>query len=220
MTLHGDVSDFIAIAEVADATTRWLAMHLQTDVAATQPRGRRDRISLTILQQARDYLAQVREGFVLSVRAGQVVDSSEMRYLLERVLLDWDALSRELGLALESETEVEFDRALERVRGQLLAFGMALVALAALPRLPAESVTFPHSYHRPPTYADIPAPVTPGEVLSRIEEMEGMLWQFARGRWGELVRRRYGPLRRTYGFFETSALLAGEHARRFNATNL
>ncbi len=220
MTLHGDVSDFLAIAEVADATTKWLAMHLQTDVAAARPRGGRDRVSLTILQQARDYLAQVREGFVLSVRAGQVSDSSEMRYLLERVLLDWDALSRELGLALESETEVEFDRALERVRGQLLAFGMALVALAALPRLPSESVTFPHSYNKPPTYADIPAPVTPGQVLDRIEEMEGMVWQFARGRWGDLLRRRYGPLRRTYGFFETSALLAGEHARRFTSTSL
>ncbi len=215
MTLHGDVSDFVAIAEVADATTKWLAMHLQTDIGTSRSPGRRDRISFTILQQARDYLAQVREGFVLSVRTGQVTDTSEMRYLLERVLLDWDALSRELGLALESETEVEFDQALERVRGQLLAFGMALVALATLPRLPSESVTFPHSYNRPPTYADIPTPVTPGEVLSRIEEMEGMLWQFAKGRWGELVRRRYGPLRRTYGFFETSALLAGEQLKRF-----
>ncbi len=220
MTLHGDVSDFVAIAEVADATTKWLAMHLQTDLGKEQGRGRRDRVSLAILHQARDYLAQVREGFVLSVRARQITDRRETRYLLERVLLDWDALSRELGLALESESEAEFNLALERVRGQLLAFGMAIVALAALPRLPSESVTFPHNYHRPPTYADIPAPVTPGQVLERIEEMEGMLWQFARGRWGELVRRRYGPLRRTYGFFETSALLAGEHARRFNATNL
>ena len=53
------------------------------------------------------------------------------------------------------------------------------------------------------------------EVLSPIEEMERMLWRFASGRWDELVRRRYGPLRRTYGFFESSALLAGEQARRF-----
>jgi hypothetical protein len=45
--------------------------------------------------------------------------------------------------------------------------------------------------------------------------MEGMLWQFARGQGRDLVRRRYGPLRRTYGFFESSALLAGEQARRF-----
>lgn len=152
---------------------------------------------------------------MLSVRAGQVSDRSEMRYLLDRVLFDWDALSRELGLALESENEREFQQSLERVRGQLLAFGMALVALAALPRLPSEVVTFPHSYNRPPTYADIPTPVTPGEILTRIEEMEGMIWQFAAGRWGELVRRRYGPLRRTYGFFESSAHLAGEQARRF-----
>jgi len=97
---------------------------------------------------------------------------------------------------------------------------IAFRRMGRLARCCNSSVTFPHSFHRPPTYADIPAPVTLGEVLSRIEEMEGMLWQFARGRWGELVRRRYGPLRRTYGFFETSALLAGEHVRRFNATNL
>ena len=216
MTLYGDVTEFIAIAEVAEATTKWLAMHLQTNIHP-QGKGTRDQVSLAILQRARDYLADVREGFVLSVRTGQISDKQEMRYLLDRVLLDWDALSQELGLALESESEIEFQQALERVRGQLLAFGMALVALAALPRLPAEAITFPHNYHRPPTYADIPAPVTPGEILNRIEEIEQMIWRFATGRWNQLVRHRYGPLRRTYGFFESSAVLAGEQIRRFNA---
>ena len=216
MTLYsGDVTDFVAIGEVADATKKWLAMHLQTDVETASRPAARDRVALAILRQARDYLADVREGFVLSVRTGQVSDRSEIRFLLDRVLLDWDALSRELGLALADENEDAFEQELALVRGQLLAFGMAIVALAALPRLPSEAVTFPHSYNRPPTYADIPAPVTPAEVLSRIEEMEQMLWRFASGRWGELVRRRYGPLRRTYGFFESSALLAGEQARRF-----
>ena len=216
MTLYGDVTEFIAIAEVAEATTKWLAMHLQTNIHS-QGKGTRDQVSLAILQRARDYLADVREGFVLSVRTGQISDKQEMRYLLDRVLLDWDALSQELGLALESESEIEFQQALERVRGQLLAFGMALVALAALPRLPAEAITFPHNYHRPPTYADIPAPVTAGEILTRIEEIEQMIWRFATGRWNQLVRHRYGPLRRTYGFFESSAVLAGEQIRRFNA---
>ena len=216
MTLYsGDVTYFVAIGEVADATKKWLAMHLQTDMTSSQRPMARDRVALAILRQARDYLADVREGFVLSVRTGQVTDKSEIRYLLDRVLLDWDALSQELGLALAGEDEEALAQELELVRGQLLAFGMAIVALAALPRLPSEAVTFPHSYNRPPTYADIPAPVTPAEVLSRIEEMEGMLWQFAKGQWRDLVRRRYGPLRRTYGFFESSALLAGEQARRF-----
>ncbi len=215
MTLYsGDVTDFVAIGEVADATKKWLAMHLQTEMTSQRPPAR-DRVALAILRQARDYLADVREGFVLSVRTGQVSDRSEIRYLLDRVLLDWDTLSRELGLALADEDELAYEQELEQVRGQLLAFGMAIVALAALPQLPSEAVTFPHSYNRPPTYADIPAPVTPGEVLSRIEEMEGMLWRFAAGRWNDLVRRRYGPLRRTYGFFESSALLAGEQIKRF-----
>ena len=216
MTLYsGDVTDFVAIGEVTDATKKWLAMHLQTDIKTSRRPLADNRVALAILRQARDYLADVREGFVLSVRTGQVSEKSELRFLLDRVLLDWDALSKELGLAMAGEEDDALGQELELVRGQLLAFGMAIVALAALPRLPSEAVTFPHSYNRPPTYADIPAPVTPAEVLSRIEEMEEMLWRFASGRWGELVRRRYGPLRRTYGFFESSALLAGEQARRF-----
>jgi hypothetical protein len=216
MTLYsGDVTDFVAIGKMADATKKWLAMQLQGTLDEASRPVTRDRVALVILQKARDYLADVREGFVLSVRTGQVGGRGEIRYLLDRVLLDWDALSQELGLSAAPQTEVE----LESVRGQLLAFGMAMTALAALPRLPSEAVTFPRSYGQPPTYVDIPAPAAPAEMLSRIEEMEGMLWRFARGRWGELVRRRYGPLRRTYGFFESSALLAGEQRRRFNATN-
>ncbi len=211
-----NVHDFVAIGEVADTTKQVIAMNLQQDRRSRRGRSRgTEAAERIVLEQARKYLADVREGFVLSVRAGQVVEKSELSYLLDRVLLDWDALTRELGLEIESEDEVIFEQAVERVRSQLLAFGMAVVALGALPRLPAEAITFPASYSKPPTYSDIPVPVTPAEILSRIEEMEQMLWQFTLRKWDELLRRRYGPLRRTYGFFESSALLALQQSERF-----
>ena len=102
-----------------------------------------------------------------------------------------------------------------RVRQQLLAFGMAVIAMGYLPRLPSKQVTFPHSYGKPPTYADIPVPHTPGELLWRIEELEQTVWQMMSRDLGELVQRRYGPVRRTYGFFETSAWLSIREVERF-----
>ena len=48
----------------------------------------------------------------------------------------------------------------------LLAGLVVLVALAVLPRLPSEAVTFPQPN---PTYRDVSVPVSPGETLARIE---------------------------------------------------
>ena len=90
-----------------------------------------------------------------------------------------------------------------------------MVALGALPRLPAKQITFPHSYSKPPTYSDIPVPNTPGELLHRIEEMEQMVWRLMSDDLRGLVQRRYGPLRRTYGFFEASAWLTRKETARF-----
>jgi hypothetical protein len=173
------------------------------------------------LQQARDYLGRVREGFVLSVRTTDVTSTDELSYLLERVLLDWDSLSDELGLqpdlAIESQTDLDCTphKRIEQVRDQLLAFGMAAIALGMLPRLPAAEITFPRSYRKPPTYADIPVPATPAEMLQRIDELEKMIWQIASHDLIELAERRYNPLRRTYGFFESSAWLAQRESQRF-----
>jgi hypothetical protein len=172
-----------------------------------------------VLQQARNYLSRVREGFVLSVRTADVASTDELGYLLERVLLDWDALRSELGLDIEDAESVQRPSpdcpAIEQVRDQLLAFGMAAVALGMLPRLPKDEITFPRSYCKQPTYADIPVPTTPAEMLERIDEVEKMLWQIASYDLVELAERRYGPLRRTYGFFESSAWLAQRESVRF-----
>lgn len=223
MDEQSGVYKFASIGELAETTTQMLALGLQykTRLGGRTPASRQtglERMEQIVLQQARDYLSEVREGFVLSVRTKRGESEAELRFLLERVLLDWKALSDELGLAHEipePEKPENSPRKLERVRQQLLAYSMAAVALGYLPHLPAEQITFPYSYSNPPTYSDIPSPDSAGEMLWRIEELEQMLWHLMAGDLQGLVERRYGALRRTYGFFETSALLANREAERF-----
>ncbi len=216
------VYKFAGVGELAETVTQLLTLGLQYETELGRTPGRRkksglEKIEQLILQQARDYLAEVREGFVLSVRTSQLSQQGELQFLLDRVLVDWRALSSELGLATdENATEPnEATGHVEQVRQQLLAFGMAAIALGHLPKLSAEQVTFPYAYSDPPTYADIPTPTTPGAMLSRIEELEQMTWQLMRGDLQGLLNRRYGALRRTYGFFEVSAYLARRETERF-----
>jgi hypothetical protein len=221
------VYEFVGISEVAETTTHLLTLALQqVEHFGSGTNARLGPVEHYVLQQARDYLSSVREGFVLSVRTSNIGAYAETRYLLDRVLTDWEQLSRELGFD-ESADDATGDAAqipaadeagrppVERVRQQLLAFGMAVVALGHLPRLPSKQVTFPQSYGKPPTYADIPVPHTPGELLWRIEELEETVWQMMSRNMGQLVQRRYGPVRRTYGFFETSAWLSIKEVERF-----
>lgn len=224
--MHDSASlhEFARIGEVAETTTQLLSLGLQhhTTLAGKLRKQQRkiDPVEQIVLQQARDLMAQVREGFVLSVRSAQTPSKAELRFLLERVLHDWGALSEELGvetsLAESGSTGQSGEgQRLERLRHQLLAFGMAATALGSLPRTPSEEVTFPYSYGKPPTYCDIPAPATPAAMLQRIEELETMLWKLMAADLQELVNHSYGPLRRTYGFFEVSARIANHEARRF-----
>lgn len=229
--MHDSASlhEFARIGEVAETTTQLLSLGLQHHTTfAGKPREKPrkiDPVEQIVLQQARDLMSQVREGFVLSVRSTQGPSTqgpskAELRFLLERVLHDWGALSDELGLQMGAAEGAPAgqpgeEQRLERLRHQLLAFGMAATALGSLPRTPSEEVTFPYSYGKPPTYCDIPAPATPAAMLQRIEELETMLWKLMASDLQELVNHAYGPLRRTYGFFEVSARLANQEARRF-----
>ena len=214
---------FASIGEMAETTTQLLSLNLQYKTSLGSRRAHAtgmERVEQLVLQQARDYLADVREGFVLSVRTGQVTKRSELKFLLDRVLMDWSKLSDELGLGGTEENAPLSDSvgqppAIERVREQLLAFGMAAIAFGQLPTLPPDQITFPYSYSDPPTYADIPAPDTPGETLVRIEELERMVWQIMASDVQELLKHRYGALRRTYGFFEVSAFMARKESERF-----
>lgn len=216
------VFDFAAIGELAETTTQLLALGIAAHDGQSSQSGKRTQahaqVTQYVMQQARDYLSEVREGFVLSVRASQVTDRAELGYLLERVLTDWGALSVELGLD-EGDADPaalpDHESKIEHVRRQLLAFGMAATALGFLPRVPADRVTFPYSYNKPPTYADIAPPDSPGAMLWRIDEVEQTVWQVMSADMSALVKKRYGALRRTYGFFEASALLANQEAARF-----
>ena len=218
------MAEFVGIGEVAETTTHLLALNLSYTAHHGSPTGSRpkgaDRVEQLVLQQARAYLQQVREGFMLSVRAAPSTQVAELRFLLDRVMTDWAQLSHELGLEEGGESaafppEEGLPQRVERVRHQLPAFGMAVVALGQLPRLPAQQITFPHSYGQPPTYSDIPVPSTPGEMLWRIEELEQTVWRIMSDDLRDLVQRRYGSLRRTYGFFEASAWIAAKESERF-----
>lgn len=216
--------EFAGIGEVAETTTHLLALSLQS--AARSRAGRsalvQDPVQMMVLQQARDHLNKVREGFMLSVRTNEVRNAPEISYLLDRVLVDWEAFSQELGLdspepgaPVAGDGEPGEQSGVEKIRFQLLAFAMAAVALGFLPKLPAKEITFPRSFGNPPTYSDIPVPGSAGEMLSRIEEMQGTLWQMMSNNMSELLQHRYGPVRRTYGFFEASAWLTKKDAERF-----
>lgn len=216
--------DFVGFGELAETTTHLLALNLQAG-AGIKAGGRvetgRDevgRVEQLVLQQARDYLAQVREGFMLTVRTERITRRGELTYLLERVITDWRGLSRELlepgDMSGPQDDAADAER-LAQVRRQVLAFGMAVIALGQLPRMPAKQVTFPHSYGNPPTYGDIPVPRSPGEMLWRIEELEQIVWRLMSGDLPALLNRCYGPLRRTYGFFEAGAWLSRKEAVRF-----
>lgn len=221
------MAEFVSMGEIAETTIHLLSLNLNSTTHYGASSGSRQRhtdpVEQLVLQQARDYLRLVREGFMLSMRTAPSTEIAELRFLLERVLTDWNQLSRELGLDDTGDEahrralppEESLPQRIERVRHQLLAFGMAVVALSQLPRLPAKQITFPHSYSQPPTYSDIPVPNSPGEMLWRIEELEQTVWRIMSDDLNELVQRRYGPLRRTYGFFETSAWLSRKETERF-----
>ncbi len=153
---------------------------------------------------ALDHLGNVREGFVVSLRASDVPRLSELRDLVKAILIEWKRAEEVFGVQFMPSEEIELPRT------QLLAFAHSYVTFATIPQLPSDQVTFPQSRR---TYADIHAPRTPGEVLERIEEMEEVVSEMENAPLERVDRYR---LRRTYGFFETSAWLVAFHATRFS----
>lgn len=141
-----------------------------------------------------DHVGDIREGFILSQRTSPRTTLSELRVLVQHVLMDWQWV-HELNMALVPGTQIEI------LGPQLVAYNHALVALAILPRLPVDAVTFPQPK---PTYSDVGVPVLPEEMLARIEEIEQMIYQ-AEVR--PIDTLSYAPFRRTYAFFEASSWL-------------
>jgi hypothetical protein len=85
----------------------------------------------------------------------------------------------------------------------LIALAHARIVFALLPRLPSTAVRFPWG---PRTYADIPVPRGPAELVQRIDELERELWWTATGR---LPHPGDPALRRTYGFFDVADQITG-----------
>lgn len=175
------------------------------------------------LEGTLNHLGQVREGFAISLRTADCRNNSELRDLVEELLIDWRWMGQ-LGIRW-----VPLDQPVQKPLAQVLAYAHARAALGALPRVPEAHVTFPALWR---SYADIPVPRTPGEVLERIDEVEQVVAVTLHGGPGGGARRgadgkteqpvhllgRDRPsfrarLRRAYGFFETSAWLVEQVSR-------
>ena len=196
MNFQEILEEFFALGNIARETKRILADGLQRRDTLL-PSSERDYLSTTLA-----HLGHAREGFVLTLRAAIVIDWEEMRSLLDRVMWDWSWLE-ELGWVEAKGEEIQLPGP------QLLAFAHAYVTLGLLPRLPPTEVTYPQDR---PTYADIPVPRTPGQVMERLEELEQVVSEVELWPVEDLEP---DPLRRTYGFFETGAWLIDDHLRRF-----
>jgi hypothetical protein len=151
------------------------------------------------LESTREHLGQVREGFLITVRTTSFRSRAELRDVVHHILVDWKWLEP-FGIRPPSR-----HGPIERPLLQVLAFAHASVALGAMRHLPTEQVTFPRTRK---TYADIPVPGSPGEILERIEEMEAVI---ARGSLRPLAHSGHEAVRRTYGYFETGAWLLGRY---------
>jgi hypothetical protein len=150
------------------------------------------------LADALEHLEYVREGFILSQRMTDTIDFSELRAMVRHILIDWDWLEA-LNLTLTPQSQIE------PLGQQLVVYNHALIAMAVLPRLPAEAITFPQLR---PSYQDVSVPAMPGELLARIEELEKMIYQ---AELHPIDRLDYAPFRRTYAFFEASSWLVNTY---------
>ncbi|MFN8455849.1 MAG: hypothetical protein U0401_14485 [Anaerolineae bacterium] len=150
------------------------------------------------LSDTLQHLGEVREGFIISQRTSDHVTLSELRALVQQVLVEWDWLESLNLTALPADQ-------VESPQQQLVAFNHAFIALAVLPRLPASVITFPQ---KRPSYADVPTPALPHELLNRLDEIERVIYQ------AEAMPNKsleYNSFRRTYAFFEAGAWLVNNY---------
>jgi hypothetical protein len=175
------------LMHVAEQTRKSMGQAAQSQTRSASP------AQMEVMTDALGYLAQAREGFIITLRTPTSLTTTEMRALIERVMVDWDWLES-MGLERQSEPEIL------PVEEQLIAYHHSLLALGVLPRLPPEAVTFP-GYRR--TYSDIPVPTTPHETLDRLEEMERALSEVEAAD-GDTDVWLKEAVRHTYGFFEAT----------------
>jgi hypothetical protein len=197
MELFHSLLDYWQMGDIARELRDSLAFRLVAPQAALPSYAKR------AFKDARMQLGDAREGFVISLRAADVANTTELRKLVNAVLLDWGHAEALFGFDVMPDDKIEMPRM------QLIAFAHSYATFGLMPTLPPDEVTFPQQRR---TYADIHAPRTPGEVLERIEELERVVTE---AELEPLDHIDHNRLRRTYGFFETSAWLVAHHAAQF-----
>lgn len=164
-----------------------------------------------------EFLADATLPHVEAIEAGlrgwlrtEMADLDELRHI---VLRSGDARvepPRSSAEVTAARTEADWERMRLRELGSrlspadvraLTALAHARLVFAYLPRVPQAEVRFPAGRR---SYADIPTPRGPAELVERIEELERELWRIASGRH---PRRSDAALRRTYGFFDAAERL-------------
>jgi hypothetical protein len=155
------------------------------------------------------HLEGIHAGFIGSLRA-DAAGIAELRFLLGQVAAiradhpsgDVERRAAEAEAALERSLAASGSRPMPRLRAaepwNLAALSHARLVLAFLPKIPDEDVRYPAGRR---TYADIPAPRGPAELVGRIEELERQLWRTATGRVPDPVDPGF---RRAYGFFDAA----------------
>ncbi len=152
------------------------------------------------LSDTLEHVEEMREGFVLSQRTSTMTSLSEMRALVSHVLLKqnwWE----QFDLIFIPDEQVEL------LDTQLVVYNHALIALSILPTLPPQAITFPQPHA---SYADVNVPAEPGQILERIEEIEGIIYKASFASPKDLS---YPAFRRTYAFFEASDWLVNNHLK-------
>lgn len=164
-----------------------------------------------------DYLADrslphvegVHAGFIGSLRA-DAAGIAELRFLLAQAAgvrtdpgsSEPERRAAEAEAAIERSLATRDGRPIPRLHKaepwNLAALAHARLVLAMLPRMRDEDVRYPAGRR---TYADIPAPRGPAELVARIEELERQLWRTATGRVPDPVDPGF---RRAYGFFDAA----------------
>ncbi len=150
--------------------------------------------------EALDHVESVLEGLTLLLRTSQL-EPEELRALVRRAgIVPPPGAGSPDAIAADHEA-AHVRPALRAIDGRtMLAAGHARVVFSLIPRLPAEAVAWPR---RHPTYADIPAPRSEGELMLRAEELVRVVWRLAAG-----DERRDEPLRRTLAFYDAGSRLS------------
>ena len=94
MDNSSNVFEFVGISEVAETTTHLLGLALQQAGHGSAGAGMTlGEVEHYVLQQARDYVSTVREGFVPACARRTLATAPISAICLDRVLTDWDELT-------------------------------------------------------------------------------------------------------------------------------